>query len=170
MWLVGRNIHRLISISPAMIWMTAVFPTISENTRCSSVIANSLTFRISVLYIPTEMPFSCTTPSRSFLSPNVIARQSRVPQIEQEGLTRTPPRPLTPPCVLFGTRRFPSLRLDRKVIVQEDRVTCFLQQVFWDRKFHDGAVSIPPVALSQCAGHVPVLTGESPITGIYRQV
>ena len=40
------------------------------------------------------------------------------------------PRPLTPPCVPFGTRRFPSLRCYFKVIVEKKRISGFLQSFF----------------------------------------
>ncbi len=52
------------------------------------------------------------------------------------------PRPLTLPCVPFGTRRFPSLCLDIKVIIKKERVDCFLQKYFLNGKLQNRAITV----------------------------
>ena len=47
-----------------------------------------------------------------------------------EGLTKKPPRPITPLCIPFGTRRFPSLRLDRKVMVKKESFLVFILEKY----------------------------------------
>ena len=53
-----------------------------------------------------------------------------IPKDRVGGADSLSPRPLTPPCVPFGTRRFPSLRCYFKVAVEKECISGFPQSFF----------------------------------------